>query len=71
MTPENIKSEEIDWKIIQQKQQLAETLKKSKKNFDLSDTERNKNILEISVKLEQNMKKIQKNINWKKKNSII
>ena len=71
MIPENIKSEEIDWKATQQEQQLTEILKKSEKDFDLSDTEKNKNIPEIFTKLEQNMKEIQKNIDWRKKNSII
>ena len=69
--PENIKFEKINWETTQQKQQLAKILEKSEKNLNLPDTENNKNTSETATKLEQNIKEIQKNINWKKKNSII
>ena len=69
--PENIKSEKINWEIIQQEQRLAEILKKSKKNLNLPDAEKNEDTSEIFIKLEQNIKKIQKNIDWRKENLII
>ena len=67
---ENIKSEKIDWEITQQKQWLTEILEKLEKNLNLPDAEKDENISEISIKLEQNIKKIQENINWKKENLI-
>ena len=50
--PKNTRSEKINWKITQQKQQLAETIKKIKKNLDLPDAEKSGKISKIFIKLE-------------------
>ena len=46
-------------------------MEENKNNFDLSDAEKNREISTVSIKLKRNIKKIQENINWKKKPDYI